>query len=1024
MEMVMPGRDSAARSIGRFSYPAFALAATVALAASLVGPAAGAEQRRSLFAADKVAGLHLVADDDCGVPGMDPHVLRGFPYALPEHHARRLQERYKIDPSASSWRSDPLRVELVFAHPNPEAAYKADVLYFKEGGYGDSVLRLEANGVEVHGELKVEPRKSERFLFDIPAEAYARGDRIRLRFVRTVGEDVKVCRVRLWSDDPAPLKGILDPDALAGPAASVSNAGKAPEYSRTVAPFWAAEGVVEEDWAAQDRLRGYPVFGAWTQPSWYVSDVLSPYLDGCFVRARRLLRHLQRENVGVSGALGRELAALGARRDKLEEGRVLDPEAWRKLYVDLRWVTRRIAFAHPSLRNGVLFVRGIHTTFAHQSGCRLARATPARGDICHLAVVDPELTGRIESVTEGVFPEGSFSRFDLSFDAERMVLAFGEALKPEEREKWDGPESHRQYWDGQAWSGDYQIYEMPLTHQARVPRQLTFPEQGRYSDWDFGKTIENAFPFYLPNGRIAFLSHRAGGLVQCGDWALAYCLFTMNPDGSDVRQITYAKEGEFDPILMDDGTILFTRWEYVMRFWAPTQLIWSVRPDGTNPHLIGGYLIGERIYANCRQVPGTHKIVCVEASHHNDGSGNILLVDLPYGRDAVDNHKTLIYGACFSPYPLNEDLFLVSCDPKALGRAGYVQRTQKMDLYLVDAFGGRELVHHDPKFSSKYAVPFLKRTMPPVVASVKDPGQRFGKMMAIDVHEGLPEGMRGRARHLRIVEVHERKIHTVPNSVQVGGGFATKRVLGTVPVERDGSAYFRLPAGKAVFFSVLDEDYRALHTMRMTTDVKPGETIGCIGCHESHVAAPPTGDVPLAVRRPASELRPPPWGTRNMGFHTVVQPVLNKHCIRCHDGSGGEGKSFDLTATPGKQSIGAVPVEVSYGNLKRYAKIAWGWPPPYYTPPGTWGSRVSRLTDILAKGHKGVQLSEAEWRALCAWIDCNAPYLDDFRYVALLEEDRIPVEKPYANPENVTWQLQQPPGHAPGPLPTAGGPEK
>ncbi len=70
---------------------------------------------------------------------------------------------------------------------------------------------------------------------------------------------------------------------------------------------------------------------------------------------------------------------------------------------------------------------------------------------------------------------------------------------------------------------------------------------------------EDTEPCHLPDGIIAFTSSRAGRLVQCGDWALACGLYSMNRDGSDVRQITEPKEGEFYPSVPKDARIMYTR---------------------------------------------------------------------------------------------------------------------------------------------------------------------------------------------------------------------------------------------------------------------------------------------------------------------------------------------------------------------------------------------------------------------------------------------------------------------------------
>ncbi len=537
----------------------------------------------------------------------------------------------------------------------------------------------------------------------------------------------------------------------------------------------------------------------------------------------------------------------------------------------------------------------------------------------------------------------------------------------------------------------YQVYEMGLDGKSS-PRRITQGETRRDEATD---------PIYLPDGRVAYMSPRAGGMVPCGDWAWADCMFTVKPDGSDIRQVTWSKEGEWDPSLMDDGSIMFTRWEYVMRFWRPTQLIWNVRPDGANPRVFGGRLVGERNYARCRQIPGTSKVVCVESHHHNDGSGNILIVDLRSGRDTATGEEELVVGSGDCPYPLNENYFLVSYDPAGTGAADR-RRAGRLDLYLADTYGGLELIYRDPTLSAMYPTPIRPRRRPAVVAKVGPSGvkqygkaEEHGKFLLQDVHEGLPESMRGKARHLRIVQAHDRHIHTSPCNIWVGmGGFETKTVLGTVPVEADGSAYFRVPAKAAVFFSVLDEKYQALHTMRMTTDVKSGEYAGCVGCHEPMKTSPKIGRSPLAMLRAASRLEPPPWNVQKFGFPKLVQPILDRRCISCHDGTKGDDKSFDLRADHAQAETYIPNVWTTYGEgyKKHYTyQSYWALLPhvkyadihKYHTPPGSWGSRVSPLMKTLGAGHYNVNLSQAEWRTLCAWIDCNVPYLDDFRKFAV-----------------------------------------
>ena len=663
------------------------------------------------------------------------------------------------------------------------------------------------------------------------------------------------------------------------------------------------------------------------------------------------------------------------------------------LYYEARWAVRNLAFQNPLLHtnDGILFVRRFHPTRNHQCSRRRSRYNKLGGDICVLKHIRADAPAEIVSLTEGKFPDGVFARPDISFDGKRMVFGFAASDITEPRKNIPENYLNRTYFESLGNGTYFQVWEMGLNKHGPSPRQITRATCLQQESTD---------PIYLPSDRIAFMSPRAGGLVQCGDWAWADCMYSMNPDGTDVRQITLAKEGEWDPSLMDDGTIMFTRWEYVMRFWRPTQLIWNARPDGSNPHVIGGFLTRERNYAMCRQIPGTSKVVCVEAHHHNDGSGNILTVDLKHGRDSQAGHAVLVRGSGDCPYPLSETYFLLSYDPYGHGNPD-ARTAREVGLYLADSFGNLELIYRDESMSAMFPMPIRARKRPPVLPSiVPDPDEEGGVFFIQNVNKGLPASMQGKARYLRIVEVHERHIRTIPCNLWSGiGGFETKTVLGTVPIEKDGSASFRVPSGKAVFFSVLDENYQGLHTMRMTVDIKRGERMGCVGCHEPAHSAPPRNNTTLAARRAPSDIQAPPWGIQTFGFPKLVQPILNRHCIQCHDGTGEEGRGFDLRAGT-EEAEAFVPdvytiVDEGYRACYKY-NAYWALQPhikaahihEYLTPPGTWGSRVSPLMKHLGAGHKEVKLSQTEWRTLCAWIDCNLPYLDDWRKYAVDPEIR------------------------------------
>ena len=673
------------------------------------------------------------------------------------------------------------------------------------------------------------------------------------------------------------------------------------------------------------------------------------------------------------------------------------------LYYQARWAVRRLVFKNPLLHanEGLLFVRRHYTALPHQAGRRRARHNLLGGEICILKNIRADGQAEAVSITKGRFPEGLFSRPDISYDGKRMVFGFADANIRERVELLSNDTMDEAYRESLGNKTYFQLWEMALGEGMPEPR-LILKARNR---WE-----ESTDPIYLPNGRVGFMSPRAGGLVQCADWATADTLFTVDPDGGDLRPITISKDGEWDPSVMDDGTILFTRWEYTMRSWAPTQLMWQTRPDGTNPHVAGGFLTNERNYAMCRQIPGFNKVVCVEAHHHNDGSGNIMTVDLSHGRDSTLGHVVLVSGAGDCPYPLSDKYFLISYDP---GGGGSPDRRQagEMGIYIADTFGTLELVYQESgrlggkAMSAMYPMPIRPRKTPPILPeAIPELGEDGGVFFVQNVHEGLPQPMQGKARHIQIVQAHERLIRTAPCNLYSGvGGFETKTVLGTVPVERDGSACFRVPAGKTVFFSVLDENYEGLHTMRMTTDIKRGERMGCIGCHEPVNSTPRDYGHFLALNRAPSAIAPPPWGVQTFGFPKLVQPILDQHCVKCHDGT--KKMAFDLRApSDGAESFVTNryrmddPYEFNqayrygaYWTLLKYVKIASIF--DYLKPPGTWGSRVSPLIDLLTKNHYEVKLSETEWRILCTWIDCNCVYLDNWEKYSVDPKIREPAKQ-------------------------------
>jgi hypothetical protein len=328
-----------------------------------------------------------------------------------------------------------------------------------------------------------------------------------------------------------------------------------------------------------------------------------------------------------------------------------------------------------------------------------------------------------------------------------------------------------------------------------------------------------------------------------------------------------------------------------------------------------------------------------------------------------------------NPYPISEDYYLVSWSDRKQAPHGSSRQiidernpVNASGIYLYDRFGNLELLYRDPEISSMYPIGVRSRPTPPIQPdNVEWDGPQEGRFLVQDVYRGLEGVERGSVTHLRIVGVPPKvqPRMNIPN-LGVSKEDPGKFVLGTVPIETDGSAYFRVPSGIAVFFQALDSDGLAVQTMRSLTYVQPNQTLSCVGCHESRESAPLAGSRPLAVLREPSKISPGPAGSWPLRFDELVQPTLEKLCVDCHRPTGNDekGAAFDLTA------------EKSYANLISFAdedlkKLAFEKP---MSSVGKCPARMSKLLKLLKNGdgHHGVKLDDDSFERLVTWMDVYA----------------------------------------------------
>lgn len=556
-------------------------------------------------------------------------------------------------------------------------------------------------------------------------------------------------------------------------------------------------------------------------------------------------------------------------------------------------------------------------------------------------------------------PEGIIRDPDVSFDGRTIVFSMRRTI-----------------------NDDYHIYEIGADGAGL--KQLTCA--GGVSDID---------PFYLPDGGIGFSSTREPKFCMCNKHIMAN-LFRMDGDGANITQIGKSTLFEGHGSLTSDGRILYDRWEYIDRNFGDAQGLWTCNPDGTDHRLFwGNNTNSPGGVIDARVIPGTERAICIFGSCHDRPWGALAEIDRSLGLDlrepvirtwpeeAIDITGHGNWDAFLGVRPKYEDPFPLDATHFLCARM--TGDNERMGIYYIDTEGNEMLVHaegsgcYDP-------MPLNPRTKPPVIPSRRTYTGDSGKMYVVNVYEGTHmRGVEsGSVRWLRVIESPEKRTWNMfPWSGQGTlwpamnwHDFLNKRILGTVPVESDGSAYFALPSGKFVYFQLLDENGMMIQSMRSGTYVQPGEMTGCIGCHENRRSAPRPASVvkmPLATEKPPAELTGWRGGQRMFGYMKEVQPVFDKHCVACHDYGKPAGERLNLS--PDR----TLTFNTSYMELW-YKKIITciGAGPSDIQEPYTWGSHASRLIDVLRKGHKGVELDADSFDRLVTWIDINGPYYPDY----------------------------------------------
>lgn len=563
------------------------------------------------------------------------------------------------------------------------------------------------------------------------------------------------------------------------------------------------------------------------------------------------------------------------------------------------------------------------------------------------------------------------------------------------------------------WDAERLLFSMPGSHDkwhvfeigvdGKCLRQLTPTDQADVHYYD---------SCYLPNSDIAFVSTAPLQGVPCNAGVIVGMMYLMDGDGRNIRQVCFEQDHTYCPTVMNDGRILYLRWDYTDTPHVWNRILFSMNPDGTGQTEFYGsnsYWPNSIFYA--RPVPDhPTKVAGIVTGHHVGRAGELVIFDSAMGRHEVEGVVQRIPGygqkiepliedkltehswpKFLHPYPLSDEHFIVSCKPTPDSLWG---------IYLVDIYDNMVLLKEQEGHVLVEPIPLRRTDKPPVIVDRTQPDRDDAVVYLEDVYvgpglQGIP---RGAVKSLRVFTYHfgYQKLAGIDHRVGADGPWEVKRVLGTVPVESDGSALFRIPAKTPISIQPLDAEGQALQLMRSWMTAMPGETLSCVGCHEHRNSSPPSMNTLAATRKP-SEIQPWYGPTRGFSFKREVQPVLDRYCVGCHNGTrrhdgraipnlrgdqdvyyayrhgNPELQVFEDVAKEGLMGKYRGIFEPSYIALRSRIRVGGLESDLHLLPPKEFHAGTTELVQMLRKGHRGVELDQESWDRLITWIDLNAP---------------------------------------------------
>jgi hypothetical protein len=724
----------------------------------------------------------------------------------------------------------------------------------------------------------------------------------------------------------------------------------------------------------------------------------------------------------ICRTLGEAARPLGDRAAALRRGNVpsSDPR-WAQLYLDCCEARRAARLASQAARlRRVVFTKhydlgGSHYAYTEgQSDAQNERHFEPSAALCLLEVEQGR--ARVRTLLDD--PGGVIRDPDTSSDGRRILFSWKKSLDED----------------------DYHLYEMTVDDDAI--RQIT---SGRgQADYE---------GVYLPDGDILFNSTRCVQTVDCW-WTEVSNLFTCDGDGRYLRQLSFDQVHTNYPTVTHDGRVIYTRWDYSDRGQLFPQGLFQMNPDGTGQtEVYGNNSWFPTSILHARTIPGTSRIVCIFTGHHTLQKGWLGILDPRLGRQENQGTQLIApvretpavredyYGQAGDqfqyPYPLSETEFLVALCPDGAPRFG---------IYWVAIDGQRELLASDDRISCNQPVPLGIRPTPPVRPNLPDYQRATATLYLHDVYRGpgLAGVERGTVKSLRVIALEFRAAgigynqntgpagdSDVSTPVSIHGSWDVKRVLGTAQVHADGSACFTVPARTPIYFQALDAKGQMLQSMRSWVSLQPGETGSCIGCHAHKNSAPPVTPLSQALAQRPQALAPFHGPERGFSFVREIQPILDRHCVRCHyldeppnyteidrqqtaaPAAANMSPSADVKPAFSLKGIQTLdpPTERKWSDAYRALadRRIVNWiniqsAPPMLAPYSA-GASQSRLIRLLEDGtHYGLRLSPEELDRFVVWIDLLVPYCGD--YTEAMNEAVIPRYQEFLDKRH-RWQAQE-----------------